>query len=143
MKKIIVLLSFGLLSTGIFAQNFTHTGDQKLQAGFNFYGYGTGIKASYDYGIAQNFSIGAGIDFFNSGSYASTFFIFGRGDYHFGDSINLPDELDVYAGLELGLIGNSNFGIGGHAGARYELSDNWGAFVEVGNNGAIGLYIRL
>ena len=143
MKKTFLLLLISLFTTGLFAQNFTQKGDQKLQAGFNFYGYGTGIKASYDYGIAEDFSIGAGINFFNAGSYSSQFFVFGRGDYHFGSLIDLPEELDVYAGLELGLIGNNYFGIGGHAGARYEISDNWGAFLEVGNNGALGLYLNL
>ena len=143
MKKIIFILLVSLLSSGINAQNFTGKGDQKLQAGFTFYGYGTGIKASYDYGLSDEFSIGAGANFFNSGTYSSSFFIFGRGDYHFGNIIDLPDELDVYAGLELGLIGNTNFGIGGHAGARYEISNNWGAFLEIGNNGAIGLYLSL
>lgn len=136
---IIVLASFNSLQ----AQNFTGKGDQKIQAGFNFYGYGTGIKASYDYGLNESFSIGVGANFFNSGLYSSGFFIFGRGAYHFQEIIDLPTELDVYIGAELGLIGNTHFGIGGHIGARYEFTKNLSAFLEVGSNGAVGISLNL
>jgi len=142
--RIILTLLLSLISfTTLQAQNFTGKGDQKLQAGFTFYGYGTGIKATYDYGLNENFSVGIGANFFNSGTYSSGFFIFGRGDYHFQEIIAIPDELDAYIGAELGLIGNSNFGIGGHIGARYEFANNFSAFLEVGSNGAIGVTLTL
>ncbi len=136
---IIVIFSFSSLQ----AQNYTGQGDQKIQAGFNFYGYGTGIKASYDYGLNESFSVGVGANFFNSGLYRSGFFIFGRGDYHFQEIIDLPAELDVYIGAELGIIGNNYFGIGGHIGARYEIAKNLSAFLEVGSNGALGISLNL
>lgn len=142
-KQVSIILFLVLVSAVVKAQNYTGQGDQKLQAGFTFYGYGTGIKVSYDYGLDESFSIGAGANFFNSGTYSSGFFIFGRGDYHFQEIIDLPEELDVYVGAELGLIGNSNFGIGGHFGARYAFTNSFAAFLEVGSNGAIGISLNL
>ena len=111
MKKLtaILIISFVFVVTAQ-AQHFSGKGDQKLQAGFNFYGKGTGIKASYDYGLNDNFSIGAGGVFFNTGTYDSKFFLFGRGDYHFAEAIEAPDDLDLYLGVELGLIGDGDFG---------------------------------
>ncbi len=143
MKKILLSISLLLASSLMFAQTYSGRGDQKIQAGFTFYGYGTGIKATYDYGLNDNFSVGGGANFFNSGVYSSGFFIFGRGDYHFAATLNAPEELDLYLGAELGLIGNSNFGIGGHLGARYGFSNALAAFIEIGSNGAVGIALNL
>ncbi len=144
MKKIIFTSILIILATSLAqAQSFSGKGDQKLQAGFNFYGHGSGIKASYDYGLNDAFSIGAGAVFYNTGTYNSDFFIFGRGDYHFQEIINYLDELDVYIGAELGLIGNNNFGIMGHIGGRYAFTDRLYVFIEIGNNGAIGISLDL
>ncbi len=144
MKKIIFTSLFFILSISLTqAQSFSGESDQKLQAGFNFYGYGSGIKASYDYGLDDVFSIGAGAVFYNAGAHHSSFFIFGRGDYHFQEVIAYPDELDVYIGAELGLIGNAGFGIMGHLGGRYAFTDKFYGFIEIGSNGAIGVAIDL
>lgn len=125
-----------------YAQNFSGNGDQKLQAGFNFYGHGTGIKATYDYGVSEQFSVGGGAVFYNTGNYNSKFFLFGRGDFHFAEALEAPDELDVYLGLELGLIGDGELGLGGHLGARYTLNNTLSVFAEVGNNGALGVALN-
>lgn len=144
MKKILSFLLLNLVFvSAVFSQTFTGKADQKLQAGFNFYGNGTGIKASYDYGLNDNFSIGAGGVFFSSGSYQSKIFLFGRGDYHFAQKLSLPEELDLYLGLELGLLGNTDFGLGAHLGARYPIRNNLYLFAEVGNNGALGVSLHL
>lgn len=144
MKNIFIISALLLFVTSTLqAQNYTGKNDQKIQVGFNFYGHGTGIKATYDYGLNENFSIGAGANFFNTGDYESKFFVFARGDYHFATALNAPDELDLYLGAELGLLGNTDFGIGGHLGARYSFSNSISGFLEVGNNGAIGIAINL
>jgi hypothetical protein len=143
MKKTIILVLFIIGGFSVNAQNFSGKGDQKLSAGFNFYGHGTGIKATYDYGLSDKFSIGIGGVFFNTGTYDSKFFVFGRGDYHFADAINAPEKLDLYLGAELGLLGDNEFGIGGHIGARYNISNNLSLFIEAGNNGAVGVAIDL
>ena len=143
MKKLLLLSVFALITSALLAQDYKGLGDQKIQIGFNFYGYGSGIKATYDYGLNDRFSVGLGANFFNTGNYTSGFFIFGRGDYHLGHILDAPDELDLYLGAELGLIGNRFFGISGHFGAQYHLTKNLGVFVEIGSNGALGISIHL
>jgi hypothetical protein len=125
------------------AQNFSGKGDQKLQAGFSFYGKGTGIKATYDYGLSDMFSVGGGAVFYNTGDYKSKFSIFGRGDFHFAQELEAPDELDLYLGAEIGLIGDGDFGFNGHLGGRYNLSNSISIFLEVGTNGALGIALDL
>ena len=142
-KKHIILLILLGVSQLLFSQSFSGKGDQKVQAGFNFYGYGTGIKANYDYGLNNTFSIGIGGVFYNTGLHHSGMFIFGRGDYHFQEVIKYPEELDVYLGLELGLVGSNYFGLGGHIGGRYDFSSNLYAYAELGYNAAIGVGINL
>ena len=53
MKKLV--LAFAMLFAGqlAFAQAWQGKGDQKLQVGFNGYGNGTGVTATYDYGVSN------------------------------------------------------------------------------------------
>ena len=59
-----VLLFCGQMS---YAQAWQGSGDQKLQVGFSGYGNGTGLTATYDYGISNILSIGDGVNFYTSG----------------------------------------------------------------------------
>jgi hypothetical protein len=141
-KKVLFLMAF-IVMTSVYSQNFLGKGDQKLQAGFNFYGNGSGIKATYDYGLNDMFSIGIGGVFYNSGTYDSKFFLFGRGDFHFAEALEVTSKLDLYLGVELGLVGDGELGLGGHLGARYLISNSVSIFAEVGNNGALGIAVNL
>lgn len=131
-----ILLLCGQLS---FAQAWQGNGDQKLQIGFSGYGNGTGLTATYDYGISDLVSLGAGANFYVS-DYKDDrkTFLFGRLNVHLQDPLNLPSKWDIYPGLDLGVLGNT-FGLGAHLGVRYFFSPNVGAFIEAGNNGSIGL----
>ncbi len=132
-----------IVMTSVYSQNFSGKGDQKLQAGFNFYGNGSGIKATYDYGLNDMFSIGIGGVFYNSGTYDSKFFLFGRGDFHFAEALEVTSKLDLYLGVELGLVGDGELGLGGHLGTRYLISNSVSIFAEAGNNGALGIAVNL
>jgi hypothetical protein len=142
MKKIIMIVF--LLGIGnIQAQNYSGEGDQRIQVGTSFYGYGNGIKATYDYGLTDLFSVGGGVTFIFNGNYQNDFFIYGRGDVHLNNALNLPENMDLYPGLELGLLTSNSFGLHGHIGFRYLFSDNLGAFIELGTNGSVGLVFKL
>ncbi len=39
-------------------------GDSKINVGYNIYGYGNGIKATYSYGLSELFSLGAGATYY-------------------------------------------------------------------------------
>lgn len=146
MKKFLIACTFALLGTTASAQAWNGTGDQKVQVGLSAWGNGTGLTGTYDYGITDLFSVGGGANIYFSGykdnDKSNNFFIFGRFNAHLQNVLNMESKWDIYPGLDLGVIGNT-FGLGAHIGARYFFNDKFGAFVEIGNNGSIGLSINL
>ncbi|WP_268848441.1 DUF6646 family protein [Flavobacterium aestivum] len=146
MKKIITLVflaSFGLAN----AQHaFKGKGDTKVNIGANFQDGGSGIQASADFGLGENFSIGfvssylLGVNeysgFYNGGStlyygekpeFKDRFDAKFRINANLGSVINVDEKLDIYPGLSLGL---KNFG--GHVGGRYFFTEGFGVFTELG-----------
>lgn len=130
------------MGAAVSAQAYTGKGDQKVNLGLNAWGYGTGITATYDYGLNQLISIGAGgnayFDNYRDNNKDNRVFIFGRVNFHLREALELPEQLDIYPGVDLGVLGR-DFGIGAHIGARYFFTDKFGVFAEVGNNGSLGV----
>lgn len=130
------------MGAAVSAQAYTGKGDQKVNLGLNAWGYGTGITATYDYGLNQLISIGAGgnayFDNYRDNDKDNRVFIFGRVNFHLREALELPEQLDIYPGVDLGVLGR-DFGIGAHIGARYFFTDKFGVFAEVGNNGSLGV----
>jgi len=141
MKKLVLMLMLFMGAT-VSAQAYTGKGDQKVNLGLNAWGYGTGITATYDYGLNQLISIGAGgnayFDNYRDNDKDNRVFIFGRVNFHLREALELPEQLDIYPGVDLGVLGR-DFGIGAHIGARYFFTDKFGVFAEVGNNGSLGV----
>ena len=136
MKKIFAIAAINMCVFG-FSQAWTGAGDQKAQAGINVWGLGTGPAASYDYGLSNLISVGAGANvYFNEDE--DNPFIFGRVGFHLQETLSLPPEVDIYPGLNIG-VASRNFGLGVYVGARYFFTENWGAFIEAGNNGSFGV----
>lgn len=136
MKKIFAIVAINLSVFG-FSQAWTGAGDQKAQAGINAWGFGTGPTATYDYGLNSLISVGAGANvYFNEKD--DNPFVFARVGFHLQETLALPPELDIYPGANVGVAGR-NFGLGVYIGARYFFTENWGAFVEAGNNGSFGV----
>jgi hypothetical protein len=134
MKKIYVYLVVVMCSVAtqnLMAQAYSGTGDAKFQLGPNFQDNGTGIVASYDYGIGPNLSIGAwssyvlGVDEVLNAGFGDRFDIRARLNANLGNVLADGGDFDVYPGLSLGL---KNFG--GHLGARYFFSDGFGIYTE-------------
>ena len=146
MKKILIAGVLFFFSNMSFAQAWEGNGDQKIQIGLSAWGNGTGITGTYDYGISNMLSVGGGANFYFSNykddDKDNNFFIFGRLNVHLQDALGMDDQWDIYPGLDVGIIGNT-FGLGAHIGARYFFNDKLGAFVEIGNNGSIGVSINL
>jgi hypothetical protein len=131
-----------LVTSTIQAQSYRGLGDQNFQFGYNLYGYGTGIQLTYDYGLNDQYSIGVGVNYFNTGKFSSRFFVFGRTDYHLGHVLDIPEKIDFYLGVKLGIIENKFLGLAGHFGGRYQILENFRAFIELGSNGALGLSLN-
>jgi hypothetical protein len=146
MKKLILMFMIIFMGTAANAQAYTGKGDQKIQLGLSAWGYGTGVTGTYDYGLNQLISVGAGLNAY-FGNYKDNdddnrVFIFGRLNFHLRDALQLPEKLDIYPGVDVGVVG-SEFGLGAHIGARYFFTDKIGVFAEVGNNGSLGVSINL
>ncbi len=136
MKKIItgvLLMTIGLISAQ--SNAFKGKGDTKFQVGANFQSGGTGISASLDYGLGETFSIGAQAGYLlgakeivllGKPSFTDRFDIKARFNANLGSVLKLPENVDVYPGLNLGL---KNFG--GHLGARYFFDKGFGLFSEI------------
>lgn len=143
MKKLLLVCSMFFLGQTAFAQAWNGKGDQKLQVGFNGWGYGTGITATYDYGLGNIVSLGAGANFFfdhDNDKYADDDFgVFGRVNFHLQEPLSLPEKWDIYPGVDLGLLGKSGTYFGAHLGVRYFFNNNVGIYGEFGNNGSLGV----
>lgn len=142
MKKFAFILVLSCFFFTANAQSYSGAGDSKLNAGFEIYGYGSGIKATYDYGINELFSVGAGASFFLSND-KDDYFIYARTGVHLGEVLDLPYQLDIYPGVDLGYLSSGNIGINGYIAARYFVTKNIGIFAEIGNSGAVGLSLCL
>lgn len=141
MKKLVFMLMV-FAGVAVSAQAYIGKGDQKVNLGLNAWGYGTGITATYDYGLNQLISVGAGanayFDGYKDNNKDNRVFIFGRVNFHLNEALELPEKLDIYPGVDLGVLGR-DFGIGAHIGARYFFTEKVGVFAEVGNNGSLGV----
>jgi len=133
MKVSIAILLLFFTTSIVMAQGYSGKGDQKFQVGANFQDNGTGVVASYDYGVGENISIGAissyalGIGEGLGNGARERFDIKARFSAHLGPVIGVSDRFDLYPGLDLGL---KNFGF--HTGARFFFSEGFGLFTELG-----------
>ncbi|HEY6142932.1 MAG TPA: DUF6646 family protein [Flavobacterium sp.] len=130
MKKIFTIVLLGAFCM-VNAQAFKGKGDTKLNLGMILQDGGTGIQASTDFGLGQNFSIGILGSYLLSGSHIEDvdfeyrFDAKVRFNANLGTVLNISPKFDLYPGLNLGL---KNFG--GHIGARYFFTDGFGVFSE-------------
>jgi outer membrane protein G len=131
MKNIFTIVLLGAFCM-VNAQAFKGNGDTKLNIGMTIQNGGTGVLASADFGLGENFSVGILGSYLLGGSNIQDV----ASDYRFdakarfnanlGSVLNISPKFDVYPGLNLGL---KNFG--GHLGARYFFSEGFGVFSEI------------
>ena len=130
MKKIIVIVALLAFSFGN-AQAFKGKGDAKFQVGANFQNNGSGINASYDFGVGENISLGVsstyllGVENNLDASFDDRFDIKARFNANIGNVIDIDENFDIYPGLNFSL---KNFG--GHLGARYFFTTGFGIYTE-------------
>ncbi len=146
MKKVVFILMLVCAGTAADAQAWTGKGDQKINAGVSAWGYGTGVTGTYDYGLNNLISVGGGLnayfDNYKDNNNDNRVFVFGRLNFHLKEALQLPEKLDIYPGIDVGVLG-SDFRLGAHIGARYFFTDRIGVFAEVGNNGSLGVSVNL
>lgn len=130
MKKIFTIVLLGAFCM-VNAQAFQGKDDAKLNIGGVFVNGGSGIQASTDFGLGENFSIGIlgsyllGGSHINDVSFEYRFDAKARFNANLGSVLDISPKFDLYPGLNLGL---KNFG--GHIGARYFFAEGFGIFTE-------------
>lgn len=135
MKKIVVAAMIAVFGLSNAQSNaFKGAGDTRYQIGANLQNGGTGIMTSLDFGLGESFSIGAQASYllgaqeitgYEKPSFGDRFDIKARFNANLGSVLGLPENIDVYPGLNLGL---KNFG--GHLGARMFFTKGFGLFAE-------------
>ncbi len=132
MGKLSILALLLLSTVMVSAQAYEGKGDLKLNIGANLQDNGSGIMASLDYGLGENFSIGAastyllGVNSILDADFSDRIDLKAKFNANLGSVFQLGDNVDIYPGLNLGL---KNFG--GHLGARYFFTDGFGVFTEL------------
>lgn len=140
MKKLIATTLLVMAFSSMHAQSYEGKGDSKINVGYEIYGIGPGIKTTFDYGLGELLSIGAGATFYLDDE-EQDYFIYGRTNIHLGIVWDLPARLDIYPGVELGIKSSSEVGFVGYLGVRYCISKRFSLFAEIGNYGSAGLSI--
>jgi len=113
------------------AQAFSGSGDTKMQIGASLQEHATGLYMSFDYGLGENFSIGAvssyalGVASITDAKFQDRFDVKARFNANIGNVLNIDENFDLYPGINFSL---KNFG--GHVGARYFFSKGFGLFTE-------------
>jgi hypothetical protein len=147
----IVALSFGQKT----AEARLEKGKIQFNLGVGLSTWGIPVYLGADYWINQDITIGLELSArwrlrWGYGSIGGSV----NANYHFNKLLDLPDNLDVYAGLSAGpyiWIGSGyidpfNIGIGGQVGGRYKINDKMWLNAELGGgtlSGAkIGITIR-
>ena len=138
MKKIVIILCILLGAITVYSQSYDGKGDKMINLGYEAYGFGEGVKATFDYGLNDLFSIGGGASVYSNHD-ENDYYIYARTNVHLGIVLDLPCKLDIYPGLAIGYLSSEKVGISGYVGFRYLFTEKFGLFAELGNNGAIGL----
>ena len=158
MKKLILMIALGFISTAAFAQAPLEEGRIQLNGGIGISNSDWGIPVYFglDYGIARDWTLGGQISFqtneepyHHDGYYyndnSSAIGIGANGNYHFNRILDMPSKFDFYAGANLTLFlwnyDNHDYhadhdavGLGLQVGGRYFFTDKFGINLELGGN---------
>ncbi len=146
----IVLLSFGQTNKNVQLDK----SKMQFNIGVGLSSWGLPIYAGVDYWATSDITIGLEASMRFNLWYSYT--VFGgsiNGNYHFNSILNLPENIDFYAGISAGpyfsLGGYWNrmhFGFAGQVGGRYKINDKMWVNVELGggsfSGGKLGLTFR-
>lgn len=168
MKTKIILTTIALLmfSGFAFGQSPLPVGRTQLNLGVGFSGWGVPFYIGLDYSVHKDITVGGEFsyrsyreDWDEHRYHHSVMGFSGNGNYHFNSLMNIPQNWDFYAGLNLGFYvwsspsdyhgdHSSGVGLGAQIGGRYYLSDKVGLNLEFGggnafSGGKFGVSIKL
>jgi len=148
MKKLFLAIAFLLFFGVSFSQSALPKGRAQLNAGVGFSSHGIPLYIGFDYAVHRDVTIGAEFSFraYNEDHkdheyHHNVLGFTGNANYHFNTILNIPQNWDFYAGLNLGFyVWNSpddydgdhvsGLGLGAQIGGRYYFSDSFGLNLE-------------
>lgn len=159
---VVLLLTYG----AAFSQSPLPVGKTQLNLGVGLSEWGVPFYVGLDHSIHKDITIGGEFSYrsYNEkwGEYKYHHNIMGfsgNGNYHFNSLLNIPQNWDFYAGLNLGFFvwsspdaykgsHSSGLGLGAQIGGRYYLSEKIGLNLEFGggnafSGGKFGISIKL
>ncbi|MDP2089358.1 MAG: hypothetical protein Q8J84_08150 [Flavobacteriaceae bacterium] len=168
MKKLFITATIALflISGFAFGQSSLPVGKTQLNVGVGLSEWGVPFYIGIDKSIHKDFTIGGEFSYrsynekWDSSDYRHNIMGFsGNGNYHFNTIMDIPQNWDFYAGLNLGFYiwsspdtysgSHSNgLGLGAQIGGRYNLSDKVGLNLEFGGGnaftgGKLGITVKL
>lgn len=140
-KMLFTLATAALFVLVANAQSPIGKGGQQFNFGVGLSNSGFPVYASYDFGVHPDITVAPMVQFNLDGL---DYIIFsGRGDYHFNSVLDIPQNWDFYAGLNVGFAaefddddnnGNdddiSGLDLGAQVGGRWYWNDKWGLNLE-------------
>lgn len=151
MRKLIIIASLLFIANTSFAQYALAKGEAQFNAGLGFSSWGLPVYAGFDVGVHRDISVGGELSFrsyrerWAGDDYRRKVIgIVGNGNYHFNTVLDIPEEWDFYAGLNLGFYiwddpdndydgdNSSGLGLGAQVGGRYYFNDRFGLNLELG-----------
>ena len=148
------------------AQNPLPKNKTQLNFGVGFSSWGVPVYVGFDYGVHKDITIGGELtvrsykDDWHDKHYKHNIIgISGNANYHLNHVLNIPNNFDFYAGLNLGFYiwskedgyggdHSSGLGLGGQIGGRYFFNKTFGLQLEFGggnefSGGKFGLTVKL
>lgn len=168
MKRFLLLVIVALLfvSTSAYSQSQLPVDRTQLNLGVGLSEWGVPFYLGLDYSVHRDITIGGEVSYraysehWNQLNYDHNVIgISGNANYHFNSLLQIPQNWNFYAGLNLGFyVWNSpdnypgdhvsGLGIGAQIGGRYYLTDKFGLNLELGGGnafagGKFGVTIKL
>lgn len=147
MKRHLITLFLAMAAATVFAQYPLGTGQYQVNGGTGLSSWGFPFYGGFDYGFNEDISIGAELSYRQYQKKKDELYLIKgfsvNGNYHFSEILDLPKNIDVYGGLNIGFF-QSNSGIfsfnrwntGAQVGARYYFKNNLAFNLEAGSGNA-------
>lgn len=151
MKKILLSLALLAAISPSKAQGTLAKGKTQINAGVGLSGWGIPIYVGFDHGLGKSFTVGAELSYRNYdyvGYGFAVIGVLGNVNYHLNEVLNMPKNMDLYGGLNLGYYlyntpagypgsSLSTLGISGQIGYRYFFNNKIGGNIELGGGSAV------
>lgn len=156
MKNLVCCIFLTVVSGYTISQSMLGKGGKQLNAGFGLSSWGLPVYVGLDFGVHPDVSVGFEASYrsykehwkFDDKRYThSVMGLSGNANYHFNSILNIPQEWDLYAGLNIGFyVWNSSadypgdhtsgLGLGAQIGVRYYFNERFALNLEGGGGNA-------